>query len=546
MKKYVILIIALVLGFYLRFNNIAVFPNGLTWDEAALGYNAFSILKTGRDEFGKFLPIIFKSFGDYKPGLYVYLAVPSIAIFGLTEFAVRLPSVLFGTLAIFGVYLFVKELLEKEKWANLIASFSALALAISPWHVMFSRGAWEVNVFCTLLLFGLYYLLRFIKGKSSVLPTILFACASLICYQAAKFLTPANYLLIIIFYWKDFWKNLLNTVKTKLGLVYIGLSIVFMIWFAFGFIFGPAGNRLTSLSIFTYKPGVSLETKNTDNGNPLTLSLFHNQTLLSTQLVISRYTYNFSPEVLFYEGKITTIRGHIPEGGMLNPLEFIWLVGGLIFIAQNIKDKNSKLLIAILLVAPIPASLTLAEFSTVRALFMTIPLSIISGLGMYYFWKLSKPVFIVVSIIYSITFLYIFDLYFVHAPAKIAFEFNYGYKQAIEFYNKYPGKRLVMTDVLGQPYIYYLFYTKYDPALYQKTDHFIDGGLDVGRVEKVGNAEFHQFSSSDVLTQKDTVFIGLEGNINNKFDFSSPVIQDYQTVNYPNGDNLFRMIKTKP
>lgn len=546
MKKYIILIIALILGFYLRFHNFAVFPNGLTWDEAALGYNAFSILKTGRDEFGKFLPIIFKSFGDYKPGLYVYLAVPTIAIFGLTEFAVRLPSVLFGTLAIFGVYLFVKELLEKEKRANLIASFSALALAISPWHVMFSRGAWEVNVFCTLLLFGLYYLLRFIKGKSSILPAILFACASLVCYQAAKFLTPANYLLIIIFYWKDFWKNFFNTVKTKLGLVYVGLSIVFIIWFAIGFIFGSAGNRLTSLSIFTYKPGISQDTKNTDNGNPITLALFHNQTLLSTQLVISRYTYNFSPEVLFYEGKITTIRGHIPEGGMLNPLEFIWLVGGLIYLAQNIKDRNSKLLIAILLVAPIPASLTLAEFSTVRALFETIPLAIISGLGMYFFWKLSKSAFVIISLIYSVTFLYIFNLYFVNAPAIIASEFNYGYKQAIEFYNKYPGKRLVMTDVLGQPYIYYLFYTKYDPALYQKTDHFIDGGLDVGSVEKVGNAEFHQFSSSDVLTQKDTVFIGLEGNINNQFNLSSPVIQDYQTVNYPNGDNLFRMIKTKP
>ena len=99
MKKYFILVAALLLGFYLRIHNVANMPNGLTWDEAALGYNAFSILKTGRDEFGKFLPIIFKSFGDYKPGLYVYLAVPSVAIFGLTEFATRLPSVLATTSA---------------------------------------------------------------------------------------------------------------------------------------------------------------------------------------------------------------------------------------------------------------------------------------------------------------------------------------------------------------------------------------------------------------------------------------------------------------
>ncbi len=546
MKKYFILIIALALGFYLRFHNVANMPNGLTWDEAALGYNAYSILKTGRDEFGKFLPIIFKSFGDYKPGLYVYLAVPSVAVFGLNEFSVRFPSVLFGVLAILGVYLLVKELLEKERESNLIASFCAFALAISPWHVMFSRAAWEVNVFSTLLLFGLYFLLRFIKGSSTILPAILFAIAALLCYQAAKLLTPLVYLIVILFYWSDFWSKLFKTVRTKTGSLSLGAAIIFLIWFSIGFIFGPAGNRLTSLSIFGYRPGISQETKNIDSNNPVTLNLYHNQTLLSTQLVVSRYLYHFSPEVLFYEGSVTTERGHIPESGVLNPLEIIWIVGGLIYIAKNIENKNIKLLLAILLVAPIPASLTLAEFSTVRSLFMAIPLSILSGFGIYYFFKLSKLLFVILAGIYFVAFLYIFDLYFVNAPLKIAKEFNYGYKQAMAFYNKYPGKRLIMSDVLGQPYIYYLFYTKYDPATYQKTDHFIDGGLDVGRVERVGNAEFRQFNSSDVITQKDTVFIGLEGDIGNKFNFSDPVVQDYQTVNYPDGSNLFRMIKTNP
>ena len=546
MKKYILLILAIVLGLYLRIYSVATIPGALTWDEAALGYNAYSILKTGRDEFGKFLPIIFKSFGDYKPGLYIYLAVPSVAVFGLNGFAVRFPSVIFGVLAIFGVYLFTKELLEKEKSAGLIASLCSLALAVSPWHVMFSRAAWEVNVFCTLLLFGMYYLIRFIKGKSSMFPTIIFAIASLLCYQAGKLLTPLNYLIIVLFYWHDFWGKFFQTAKTKSGQITIGIAGLFLLWFGIGFLFGSAGNRLTSLSIFGYKPGISDSTKKIDNNNPLTLSLYHNQALLSTKLVLSRYLYHFSPEVLFYEGKVTTERGHIPETGILNPLEIIWIVGGLIFVSKNLQNKNFLLFLALLFVAPIPASLTLAEFSTVRALFMTIPLAMLSGFGMYYFLKSFKLFFVVALAIYIITFLYIFDLYFVHSKYKLSKEFNYGYKQAFDFYNKYAGKRLIMTDVLGQPYIYYLFYTKYDPAEYQKTDHFIDRGLDVGRVDKVGNAEFRQFSASDVLTQKDVVFVGLEGDINNKFNLSDPVIQEYQTVNYPDGSNLFRMIKTKP
>ncbi len=193
MKKYWILIAALIFGTFLRLWQLGTVPNGLTWDEAAIGYNAFSILKTGRDEHGAFMPIIFKSFGDYKPGAYIYLTVPSVAIFGLNEFAVRFPSALAGIFAILGIYLFTKELFNNSK----IAGFAALSLAISPWHVHFGHGAWEVNVFSTLLLFALYLFIRFVKGIQSIYPTLLFACLSLAMYQAAKLLTPLAFLLFI-------------------------------------------------------------------------------------------------------------------------------------------------------------------------------------------------------------------------------------------------------------------------------------------------------------------------------------------------------------
>jgi len=92
-SKY-LLVLILFIAALLRLGNLGGNPPGLTPDEAALGYNAYSILKTGRDEYGQILPVVFKSFGDYKPELYVYLTVPSVAIFGLTEFAVRFPSAL--------------------------------------------------------------------------------------------------------------------------------------------------------------------------------------------------------------------------------------------------------------------------------------------------------------------------------------------------------------------------------------------------------------------------------------------------------------------
>ena len=110
-SRYVLFLIIL-LAFFLRIYKLGSVPPSLYWDEASLGYNAYSILKTARDEHGKFLPLTnFAAFGDYKPPGYIYAAVPSIAIFGLNEFAIRFPSAFFGTLTVFLTYFLAKKLL---------------------------------------------------------------------------------------------------------------------------------------------------------------------------------------------------------------------------------------------------------------------------------------------------------------------------------------------------------------------------------------------------------------------------------------------------
>ena len=544
MKKYWPLLLALIIGFSLRVYNLAGLPPGLTWDEAALGYNAYSILKTGKDEFGTTLPLIFKSFGDYKPGLYVYLAVPSVAILGLNEFAVRFPSVIFGTLAILGVFLFVREIFEKNQRSQLIACLSGLALSVSPWHVHFSRGAWETNVFATLLLFGLYFWLRFLKNKSSIAPAIVFACATFLTYQAAKLLTPLNFAMLAAIYYRDFI-SAVPRLRYKNNLLALVIAVFFGLWFFASAFFSPAGNRLARLSIFGYKPDISDEIKKTDDDNPLIYNVFHSQQRLTASLVIGRYLYHFSPEVLFYEGSAVTDRGHIPDLGILSSLEFTWLFLGLIYLAQHMARKEIILITFLLLLAPLPGSMTLEEFSTVRSFFMTIPLSIISGLGFFSLLNKNKYIATLIAVPYLLTVIYSYDLYFNHSQEGLAKEYNYGYRQAMEVVNKYPDSRVIMTDVLGQPYIYYLFYSRYDPGKYQSANHFTEGGVDVGKVDRIGNVEFRQFGPQDVLSYKDTVFVGMEGNIPKDFDFNNPVVEEHKEVNYPDDSNLFRIIKTR-
>lgn len=527
----IILALALVIGLFLRVYDLGNVPNGLTWDEAAIGYNAYSLLKTARDEHGSFLPLIFKSFGDYKPGFYIYLTVPSVAIFGLNEFAVRLPNALFGVITIYGLYLFLNKL-QRNKKNSLLPVFASFSLAISPWAVHFSRGAWEVNVFVSLLLFALYFYLKFLNDESSLFPSLLLGSLTLVLYQAAKMLTPLLFILFFIVYKKDSIKKLSHFLSIKKNIYYLLPFLLFGLWLAYGVFFGQAGNRLATLSIFGYRP-------------QLANTYYENQPLLTLNLVLSRYLYHFSPEVLFYEGARISERAHIPGAGLLNHIEFIPLLFGLFYLGKILPTKAKKIIFGLLLLSPIPASLTLAEYSPLRALFMIIPLSVISGAGFYYLYKKLRLLFLILLPLYLVVSVYLFDLYFFHSGAVFAAEFNAGHREAVSIIKDNPTSKVVFTDVYGQPYIYYLFYTQYDPKTYQQENHFTSGGLDVGKVGSVGNVFFHQFGSNELEYQKNVLFIGTEGNINRTFDIAGDRVKLFKQIESPDKKIIFRAVITK-
>ena len=169
------------------------------------------------------MPVIFKSFGDYKPGLYVYLTIPFVAIFGLNEFAVRLPSAIAGVIAVWLVYKIIlflaKQKNEKRETKHeSLAIIAALLLAISPWHIHFSRGAWEVNVALTLTLVGIYFFLKSIIHNSKfIIHSSLFLSLTFLTYQGAKLSSIIVVFSLLLVYWKEF---------KGIGLKRIILSIV--------------------------------------------------------------------------------------------------------------------------------------------------------------------------------------------------------------------------------------------------------------------------------------------------------------------------------
>ena len=117
-KKYwatIALCLIVLLATILRLWQLGLVPPSPDWDEVSLGYNAYSVLHTGKDEYGRFLPVIMESTGDFKPALYAYLAIPSIALFGLNVFATRLPSAIVGIFAVLACYFIVIELFSGKR-----------------------------------------------------------------------------------------------------------------------------------------------------------------------------------------------------------------------------------------------------------------------------------------------------------------------------------------------------------------------------------------------------------------------------------------------
>ena len=228
-----------IVAFLLRFYDLGKIPNGLYQDETAIGYNAYSILKTGKDEYGKSFPIYFKSFGDYKLPVYIYATVPSVLVFGLTPFAVRFPSALFGVLTVPLFALLMYELTKNKNFALL----SMAILAITPWHLHYNRATFEVSISLFLFILGTYLIHKaFFSEKVRglfFLGTLSFVLG-LYTYNLTRLLAPLIFLLILIFY----RKKIKAVSKLELALTLLVSAIALLPFFLT--LFSPGGSSSAS------------------------------------------------------------------------------------------------------------------------------------------------------------------------------------------------------------------------------------------------------------------------------------------------------------
>lgn len=431
--KYRVLSVLFV-GLLLRTLALGSFPPHLRNDEASIAYNAYSILETGRDDSGRLLPINFISFGDWKPGLMIYLTAPFIKIFGLNEFSIRFFTSIAGVL---GIYFFYKLmfLLFKNKT---LAFLSLILISISPWHITFSRGVWEAQICLTANIFAIYIFLFGIQKKKEhfkyfILSEFMFLL-SLYISHSSKIIVPLFVFSLLIVYGKDFLR--LVTKKQLFFVVVIFIAFVFPMLWTF---IGGQNDRIISLFY---------------RGNPLSL--------------INRWFENYSFPILFFMGDGNPQHTAYKFGAFYF-FEVFLLIIGLYSLRSYFKKSLKPLLILILwvIIAPLPSILSNTSVNFVRTLPLLLIIQMVISLGLYRVILLQRSWFvkIFIAVFYAGSFILFLDRYFVHNATQNK-AWQYGYKQLVEalepIQQKY--KQVYIPQSTDQPYIYFLLYKKFPPT----------------------------------------------------------------------------------
>lgn len=505
MKK-ILLISLLCVGFFLRIFRLADRPMGFTWDEAALGYNAYALLQTGRDEWGQILPVVFKSFGDFKPGAYVYFTVPPVAIFGLNEFATRLSSAIFGALSIALIYCLGLRLWRPS------ALPAALLLAINPWAIHFSRGAWEANVALVLTVLAVLLFLR-----QKYYSAFLFFGLTILTYHGSKLFTP----LILVALYLALKPHIKTLIKPLLLLLIIIIPILLGVFTQSG--------RFKVYSVFSYtrSVGTTSEILRQDQGNSWYFTIFHSELLDQFRGILQRYLNHLSPKFLFVSGDWSSARHSETYYGYFHLPELLFILLGLIYYLRHPSPLATFILLWVI-VAPIPAALSRDIVSGVRALPLVVPLSLLSGAGLA---KLAHHHLTSLFILGSLGFVFLLylDLYYVHEPQFSGKDWLSAYKPAFKSLEPYLPSydHVVFSDTLGQPYIMALFYLHLHPQIIQSTHTFTASSQgDVGSVPTMGKFTFRPLFWPSDQGLHSTLFVG------NQYELPDSSIA---RITYPNG-----------
>ncbi len=551
MKKYLLPIFfcsILLFAAWIRLYLISDIPPGINRDEGSIGYTAYSLLTTGKDEYGRAFPFSFESFGDWKLPLYIYVTTVFVWANGLNELSIRLPSALFGIATVALSFFLAKEMFKSQKVALLCMVF----VAIAPWHIHLSRVESEANTAVFFATLGYLLLLKSFHKKAwlLVLSALAFAL-TYYTYAGNHVFTTLLIVGIILFYFQELKQNKWHLVAGGVFLLLFSVIVYFTL-------FQASKTKLSGIGIFG-DPAVvhaRIELPRIEHTNPQSYfaRIVHNRVVFAMERIGQNYLMSFSPQFLFISGGENKAH-NIENFGNMYLIEAPFLILGLfgLFVAKKTKEK--KLLLWWFFIAPVAASITKDAPHTNRmfAIFPMLPFVTAYGCAYFFEWYkkyIPRISFVRPIILVSIVCLFLLnigiyvDRYFVHFPKDEAQNWGIGYKQLAQVLrtNDYKNKKVIITHPEYSPYIFLLYYMQYDPSKYQE-EALIYPYTNDGFAHVKG---FNRFSFREIDWEKDTK---LSDTLLVDFSAKVPlnIAERYTTqqVSLPNGLPQFTIIETK-
>lgn len=500
-NQKIILVLICLIFLFTRFYKINEIPPSVYWDEASIGVNARFIAETGRDEWGKFFPIHFRAFGEFKLPVYIYATAISVKLFGLSEFALRFPAVLFSLGTLIAIYL----LGEKISGNSAIGLFGSFFLSISPWFFIFSRTGYEATAGLMFYLFGIYIFLE--QGKKSwyILVSIISFILSAYSYNSFRIVSPITF--FVLFFWNI--RELKNCMKK---------SIIF--WMLSGVVL--IVSIIPIYRLYVFDAGIS-----------------RLQAVGATKANFARnYLSHFNPSFLFISGD-KNLRSQQSDFGQLYLPDAILLTLGILYLISK-KSRYNLLLLILLSLGPIPAAITKESPHALRAISIVPFICLISANGVFFikrYFKLKYLAETIVVVIFLIFFGNYYRNFLLVYPVESSEDWQYGYKK---IYSDYQGQfakydRVLISDEYAQPYIFALFYLKYDSYNYLQT--VVRNSIDqwgFSTVSKFGKFEFGKINKLFSSNQKNSLIFASR---NEEIRELVPI----RTIKFLNGDVAFKV-----
>ncbi|MDD4938398.1 MAG: hypothetical protein PHX34_05345 [Candidatus Shapirobacteria bacterium] len=442
------LVLVLFFAFLVFTYKLGDIPLGVYSDETVVGYDAYSILYNFRDHWGKFLPVYFKFFGSYTPGLFVYLQTIPIKLLGLDSFSVRILSVLSMLSIAVAIFVFWKKSeVYKKSYLPLLSVF---LFVISPWTVFNARIGYETTFAFALISWGI------LLYKN---PLLSFSLISLSTYagHSQRYLAPLVMgLIFFIFYFKKVpFKKILRPLIISVIIQIPNLILLF------------------------------------------TPSFWVKNSSFSSNFW-SQYISYFLPSNLF-NGQDFDLQRSIPELSVFYFWMFIPWIAGFYAIYKNWKKPIYKYLFFLALISPIPAALANTNYSTQRSLLLLLPYILIISLGMdKILVKIKSKTFILfLFLVFLYSLILLWRSYFVLLPAERNRAWNFGYEKLADFVVANSDKKFVIDNSRSVAYIELLFFLKYNPIDFQRENNLF--GNDYYRnISFSGNVNFSNIETRPI------------------------------------------------